>query len=196
MRQCGMDILTFLATIIGALAWPAAVVIVVMLLRRPLTELIPAITQLKYKEFEISFKKQLEEVEEKFESLPEGGPKAGPSPEISPEPLPKTHGELLERLTELSPTVAILESWRNVERTMDLYFKSKGIERPKSWQTIMGHLDYDPNFPPKLIAAYQELRLLRNRAAHDRGNQTAGDAKKFSELADRLTYALIEVSNA
>lgn len=186
-----MDFLTFLATVIGSLAWPISLLIAVFLLRKPITELLPGLRRLKYKDLEVDFGKELEKIEAVLDTVQEPTKPKGELPiEVQREPLPKTHSELLERLTELSPNAAILESWRGVERTLDFYFGSRGIERPHSGQAILGYLDYDSNVPPQLVSAYQELRLLRNRAAHDRVNLTAEDAREFSALADRLTLAL------
>lgn len=166
-------------------------------MRRPLAELLPGIRRLKYKDLEVDFGKELERIEAVMDTIEHVAKPKGELPvEVQPEPLPKTRTELLDKLAELSPNAAILESWRNVERTLDFYFKCRGIERPLSNQAISGYLDYDPNFPPQLISAYQELRLLRNRAAHDRENLTSEHAKEFSSLADRLTYALVEAANS
>lgn len=187
-----MDLLTFIATIIGSLVWPATLLVAIFMMRTPIAELLTNLRRLKYKELEVDFGKELEKIEAVMDTVEiEAKPKGELPVEVEPEPLPKTRAELLERLAELSPNAAILESWRNVERTLDIYFRRRGIERPRSGQTILGHLDHDPNFPPQLVSAYQELRLLRNRAAHDRENLTAEHAKEFSALADRLTYALI-----
>lgn len=190
-----MDILAFIASIINSLAWPVTALIALFLLRKQLMELIPGVRRLKWKDFEIDFGKELQKVEETVRTVKVPPPTKMQLPaDIQPAPLPKTQDELLERLAALSPNAAILESWRNVERTLDFYFKSRGIERPQSAQTIAGHLDYDSNFPPQLVAAYQELRFLRNRAAHSREDLTAEHAKKFSAIADKLTYALIEAA--
>lgn len=190
-----MDILTFLSNVIGALAWPASLLVVVTILRRPIAELIPGLRRLKYKDLEVDFGKELQKIEAVLDTIEDAKQNDKLPIEVQSEALPKTRAELLERITELSPNAAILESWRNVERTLDFYFSSRGIERPPSGRTILGHLDYDPNFPPQLVSAYQELRMLRNRAAHDQENLTEAHAREFSALADRLTSALIQAAN-
>lgn len=191
-----MDLLTFIATIVGSIAWPAALLATVFMIRRPLAELLPGIRRLKYKDLEVDFGKELEKIEAVMDTVEVGAQPTCELPaEVQPEPLPKTRAELLDKLAELSPNAAILESWRNVERTLDYYFRSRSIKRPVSGQAISGHLDYDPNFPPQLVSAYQELRHLRNRAAHDRENLTAEHAKEFGVLADRLAYALIQAAH-
>lgn len=191
-----MDLLTFIATIVGSLVWPTSLLIVILVLRKPLAELLPDVSKLKYKDLEVDFGKKLERIEAAMDMIKdETKLKRDLPPDVQQEPLPKTRRELLDMLVDLSPNAAILESWRNVERTLDFYFHCRGIERPLSNQTITGHLDYDPNFPPQLVSAYQELRLLRNRAAHAQQNLSPEHAREFATLADRLTYALVEAAN-
>lgn len=191
-----MDWLTFASKIIGDLAWPVVALAIVFMLRRPISNLLPDLRRLKYKDLEVDFGKSLEDVEKKLNEVPSlEAPSIEHVPEVEPEPLPKTRKELVAKIAELSPTSAILESWKNVERTLDFYFSARGIKRPASGQTIVGHLDYDPNFPPQLVSAYQELRVLRNRAAHERESISAAHAKEFDDLADRLTLALVEAAH-
>ena len=188
-----MDFLTFIATITGSLAWPLSLLVALFMMRRPIAELLPGLRRLKFKGLEVDFGKELEKIEAVMDTVEENDKPKGELPaEVQPEPLPKTRTELLNKIAELSPNAAILESWRNVERTRDFYFSSRGIKRPLSGQSILGYLNYDPDFPPQLVSAYQELRLLRNRAAHDQENLTAKHAREFSVLADRLTYALVQ----
>lgn len=191
-----MDTLAFVASVISSLAWPMTTVVALILMRKQLIELIPGIRRLKYKDFEVDFGEKLQKIEESVRTIetPQSAKMQLPA-DVQPEPLPQTQEELFNRLVGLSPNAAILESWRNVERTLDFYFDFRGIERPRSAQTIGGHLDHDPNFPPQLVAAYQELRLLRNRAAHSTEDLTAAHAKQFSALADKLTYALVEATS-
>jgi hypothetical protein len=193
-----VDLLSFIATVVGHVAWPATVLIAGFLLRKPLLALLPELRRLRYKDLEVDFGKELEHVEAQLDAVVpkqlEGPKEAAKVPEL--QDLPKTREELIERIAALSPSAAILESWSNVERTLNFYFSVKGVEKPKSGQSILRYLDYDPNFPPHLISVYQELRLLRNRAAHDRDGITVENARDFNELADRLTLALIQATEA
>src|ERR1051325_1135276 len=64
-----MDWLAFFASIIASLAWPLTVIILVILLRDPLTRVLLTLTHLKYKDLEIDFKRELEELEEKAKAI-------------------------------------------------------------------------------------------------------------------------------
>lgn len=192
-----MDWLTFISNTIGqVLSWPVALFVIAILFRDPLAERLKDVRRIKTKNFEADFGEQLEKAGAELEKAERELPK---NEQVSPHalensPPPKSREEIVSELTELMPNAAILESWRNIERTLDFYFERRGIERPKSGQSIMGHLDYDPNFPPQLISAYQELRLVRNRAAHATENVSSSQAKEFEELASRLALALIQAA--
>jgi hypothetical protein len=45
-----MSILQFIASIVGSISWPAAVVIVVLILRKPLTTVILSLSKVSYKD--------------------------------------------------------------------------------------------------------------------------------------------------
>jgi hypothetical protein len=98
-----MDTLTFISNVIDAVAWPAAIVILFLALRRPFSNLIPLVTSLKYKDLELQFGSKLRHIEEA--KLPEGREAATPPAE----------SERMRRLAEISPRAAVLESWINIE---------------------------------------------------------------------------------
>ena len=66
-----MDFLTFLATIIGSLAWPACLLVALFMLRRPIAELLPSLRRLRYKELEVDFGKELEKIEAVMDTVEE-----------------------------------------------------------------------------------------------------------------------------
>lgn len=192
-----MDTFTFISNLIGqVLSWPVALVVLAFLFRKPIADRIKDVRKIKTKYFEADFGKSLQKVEAEMASVEAQITYQAPPIEVEIEALPQSQEEYLARLTELMPNAAIMQSWRNVERTLDLYFNRRGIQRPESGQTVLGHLDYDPNFPPQLVSAYQELRLLRNRAAHSGENVSTSQAHVFSVLADRLTLALVNASES
>jgi len=189
-----MDILSFVAAIIGHVAWPVTAIVFGVILRQPLLALLPALTKIKYKNFEVAFGRELERVEAK---LDKAAPKQLDIKEKHPAlpesaALPQTHAELVDRIASLSPRAAILESWWNVEAVLGAYFSSKGIREPVSGQTVLAYLKADAKFPRELLSAYQELRLLRNRAAHSGDELTKEQAQEFDELAARLTRAIVD----
>src|SRR5437879_2418330 len=64
---------TFVSSLVSALAWPTVVLIVIILLRRQLTLLLPELTHLRFKDFEIEFEKKIDHLKQEAQraNLPE-----------------------------------------------------------------------------------------------------------------------------
>lgn len=63
-----MDVLTFISELIKSLAWPVAIIILVILLRKPIVELIPLLRRLKYKDLELEFSQEVTELKAEVEA--------------------------------------------------------------------------------------------------------------------------------
>ena len=59
-----MQLLDFAAKIVASLAWPVTLLAIIFFLRKPIKNLLPFLERLKYKDFELSFRRQLEEAME------------------------------------------------------------------------------------------------------------------------------------
>ena len=57
-----MDALTFIVEMTKALAWPASIIFIIFLLRKPIIELLPFLEELKYKDFALKFHKEVSKV--------------------------------------------------------------------------------------------------------------------------------------
>jgi hypothetical protein len=80
-----MDALQFTSSLVGSLAWPSVVLAIVVALRKPLSDLLPLLQRLKYKDLELDFGKRVEELRaEVAEELPQQAePPVSPTPERS-----------------------------------------------------------------------------------------------------------------
>ena len=63
-----MTRLEFIAAVIDSLAWPAVVIMTVVLLRRPLAGLLPLLRRVKYKELEVEFAQEVKELRQEAEA--------------------------------------------------------------------------------------------------------------------------------
>lgn len=190
-----MDLLTFMAAIIGHLAWPTAAVILVLILRRPLRQLIPTLRRLRYRDLELDFGEKLEALERQADQA------QLPEPEVTRLPAPSEREALplaarLETLAIEAPRAAILEAWLSVEREA---------------RAAAGRLGYDPGgrvpitrvlrwlgeqkaVDQRLLAFAHDLRGLRNMAAHAADFSPPPDrAREYVLLAERLAGALCQV---
>jgi len=168
-------------SLIDVLAWPATVLIVIWLARNPLKRLLPNVENVRYKEFEISFRKQLEQVKEDV-----GAEQA--NTEII------ANNSEIEKLLEISPAAAVIESWKKIERVAiskvnklapkDSKFKS--IERRP-----IDYLEYTGALIPSTMRAVREMRSLRNQAAHSERDVISKEtAKEYHSLASAIALQI------
>src|SRR5579859_300435 len=155
-----MDCLTFIASIIKSLAWPLAVIVIVLVLRKPLGSLLPLLQRLKYKDLELDFGKRVEEVSDEV---------ARELPGETTSPLPASDSSAIARLAEVSPRSAVLEAWREVEiAAIDAARKVGGEAfrtKTLTYQAIR-FLEQNESLERNVISLLRDLRGLRNEAAH------------------------------
>jgi len=179
-----MSVLEFVASVVRSLAWPTAVVVILLVLRKPLAALIPLLERLKFRGLELDFRKQVHEVAaEADEALPALPPQvAEPASDI-------------EQLAQVSPRAAVVESWLSVETAA-----SNALQRrlPSISPT---DLKYQPRLAqslrqanilsPKQLSLFDELRQLRNAAVHVPNlTLTPSTAMEYARTARRLVGLL------
>lgn len=185
-----MDWLAFISNLIDSLAWPATIVFLALFFRSRLNDLFEKLNNVKFKDVEVSFDRRLDRAKESMAALPESQSQGELPAELLPPPLPKTEKELIARIADLSPSAAVMESWRLVEQALDFYCKQHGLKQPVSNQTLMNFLKEDPYFSDGLLSAFQELRMLRNNAAHSKASISKESALEFAELSEKLASEL------
>lgn len=156
-----MDWLTFIAEIIKALAWPFAVIAIFLVLRKPIQNLLPFVQKLKWKEVEIEFGRQVQEIRA----------------ELTQE-LPQTQIEnfarlsddrAILRLAEVSPRAAVLEAWREIElAALDAarLLAGEGFRNKTLTFDAIRTIERSEQVDRSLVGSLRELRALRNQAAH------------------------------
>jgi hypothetical protein len=195
-----MNGLEFIATIIGSLAWPVAVVALVMLLREPVQKLLLDLRRFRYGDMEVDFGKEVRELEAKARTAGLKLPKpAGPETQG-----PKDFGQIIadaSRLASDFPEPAVGLAWTAVEHELMQAVKRLAISA-----------DYPPyNSPMKNINLLQEqghidadtralldrMRNLRNAAVHSSrsmGPITPDEARAFIALSEAVTDQLKRIT--
>lgn len=161
-----MDWLTFIAKIVEAIAWPAVVVGVLLLLRKEFPVIIHSLRKLKFKDVELEFA-------ESAKVLAAETKRAVPiSQDDDFTILGQSLNAITNRLTELadiSPRAAILESWLLVEVAAAEFLrhvqKKSSNSYPSALRLLDGLLSAGVLTAPQ-EAAFQHLRRLRNDAVH------------------------------
>ena len=185
-----MDMLTFVAELVKALAWPVTVLVIFLAIRRPLLDLIPLLRRLRYKGIELDFDRQIQELAvELRQELP-----AGFGVEGTGEPFI----EHMVELSQLSPRAVVPESWLRLEYAAMQASKRHGLEltsRELKTPLLLGEaLENAGILNERTLAIYHRLRNLRNAAAHASDFSFDPDsALEYADLALRLADYLNEI---
>jgi hypothetical protein len=178
----------FFAAVIGSLAWPIAVLVIVFALRDQIRNLFTRITTLKYKDFEADFGKRLERLEEEVSA--ETAERPAKLLAITPEQIPVDE---FDRLVELSPSAAVLRAWVGVEKMLRTMAKHHGIENAdrKSVGQLTRALLTGERIDRRTAAILDDLRVLRNYAAHPSDREiTVNEAMRFKTLSEEVIQLL------
>ena len=182
-----MDWLTFIAELTKALAWPLSVLVIVILLRKPFSDLIPLLQRLKYKDLEIEFRKQVQEVRaEVNEELPSAHPSSALASQVI---------DSLKELARVSPRNAVIETWQKVEAAALEAAHKNNVSLPfgevASPLRVIRDLERAHVVDPSKMAIFHDLRALRNQAAHAPEFALSTQAAiEYAELGWRLTEYL------
>jgi hypothetical protein len=174
-----VDWLTFLAQVIGSLAWPVTIVIVVLLLKNQIASLFPVLKRLKAGPVEAEFERGIEEAKTEAAGLP--------APEALPAPLDARRQQLIQ-IAYINPRTAILDAWQGVEFAV----KKAAIQRiggspmpdVSSALRMIRELAKASLISQDDVALFHDLRGLRNQATHAADfNPTLASALNYIDLA-------------
>lgn len=159
-----MDILTFIAKIAEALAWPLATVILVALLRGEIRSLVPLIRKVKAGPVEAEFERGTEELKERLPEQPRATEAlAHTSPSEPAEPPIGTN-----------PRLEVLEAWLQLEAVAHDALVNKQLRnaspgamfaRP-SPRRLAEALRKNGLLHEGQLSLFQELQHLRNNVVH------------------------------
>jgi hypothetical protein len=184
-----MDALTFLSELIKAVAWPVTAIVLVVLLRKPIVELIPLLRKLKYKELELEFAREVSELKAEVEATAKEKGEEAPS-------LASTSSNLLN-LVAFSTRAAIMEAWLEVESASESVASSFWGQSPnntfRNIPKLGEYLLQCKVIDEKQLSVFNKLRQLRNKAAHAQDlDLSENDAKSYVQLASDLAKHIRE----
>lgn len=178
------DWLDFFASIIDSLAWPAATVVLVYILRRELRGLMATLRRFRYRDLEMEFGEQVRELREDAEQadLP-----------------PPVEDERLLRVAEVSPRALVLESYFLVSEEAAAAARRAGLdvsERDPPVRTFRALWERGL-ISDAVRSLLTEIRVLRNAAAHDTEFAVSTEqALEYSRLARRVAAVLRDIGGA
>ena len=179
----------FVASLVQSLAWPAGVVAVVIVLRKPIAAVLgQGVRRLKAGPVEVEFDQLQAEVREELAR----------SPELAEAPVPASVPSLreeLSRLAEISPPSAVMEAFKRIEyRLVEIVEMSDSPGTPP--RRTLGSLGLARMarerdlISDETLAAIQGMSVLRNLVAHSGGDISVDRARDYLALADAVLYAL------
>lgn len=180
-----MSSLQFVVAILGALAWPTAVVIAVVLVRPHLTGVFQRVQSLEFPGGRVTFaalvdvQKAVSVVAEEAASRGEGGVVRYEGTEFS----------VVAALTSAAPGQAVIGAWGLLEYQLNVASDSLAPDQPHGWPQVVRNLQMWDKWPV-LLPAVQELRRLRDYTAMSRRQPSSEDAARYVSVAQELTATI------
>lgn len=183
-----MDWLTFFIRLIEATAWPFVAIIALVSLRGEIKSLVPLLRKLKAGPLEAEFDATLQEVSKQVDARIEHTP---------PTSLP-VEGKLYD-LARVNPRSAILEAWRGVEvmaKNAAIHNGGSPVPDVPTALSALRELTKHSLISPEDAALFQDLRGLRNQAAHvEPFELSESSAIEYIHLAARLEEKLRKLAS-
>jgi hypothetical protein len=183
--------LEFISSIIKSLAWPSAILTMVILLKQPIIKILSNLNRVTYNNLEMDFNNKLEEIETTLENkqLPENNNQFN------------NKDKEIITVAQISPAASITMSWSMVEKEIMNTVKRIAVSPDyppynsplKNIQLLKdaGTIDLDT------LKSLNELREIRNKAVHGHlsdVNVTYLEAIKYYDLSKKVTRILRNIN--
>lgn len=175
-----------LIKLLDVVVWPTGVLIIAFMLRKPIKALLPFVENIKYKDFEVKFRKELDQVKEEAKEA---------GIEIKTEIGDQTE---IYKLIEVSPTSAILEIWKELEISARQKVEELAPRDTKFKNLLLrpiAYLEHTGALIPSTARAVRDLQSLRNQAAHSKELKlTKEDAIEYVSLSKAILKQIEAIS--
>jgi hypothetical protein len=174
-----MDWLTFIVELFKAAAWPIAAVVIALLFRAQLKALLSRLRKGKVGPAEFEFEESVKVLEDEAAQLPQPSSGMG-TPSV--------------QLVTSNPRAAILEAWLGVESAAQNLARARGYNSPSSSRNPLAairNLEKAKVLDSQQMGLFNELRSLRNQAAHDVDFSPSADSVlSYAQLAKGLEESI------
>ena len=165
-----MDTLTFIAEMTKPLAWPLAIVTIALVFRPQIRALLSRIKRGKFGPAEFVFEEEIKELAEERSLLANQNPSQPPLAPVETASV---------SLAAANPRAAILEAWIGVEASVNQLVKTTTLPKfvhPRDFSGVVRALARNGVIAAEDISLINEIRALRNQAAHDQEFTPSSDA--------------------
>ncbi len=186
-----MNAFQFTASLVASLSWPAVVLSAIVILRRPLSDLISRVRLYKGMGQEVTFGERLAAAESSVEQAMRSDSRV-PRDQTDQGAAPSA----LVREAERNPSFVIIRAWEQVLDALAEVFAAAFPEEKKRRTEPLSDLQKRRIASPDYFTAVRALRDLRNRVSHGQANPTPGEAITFAESAAELASAAKVMAHA
>jgi hypothetical protein len=190
----------FVASLVQSLAWPAAVTVIVVFLRKPIRAALShaLLRRVKAGPVELEFDQLQAEVREELARSPELTEAQAPAPASQTAAPASSLREELSTLAELSPASAVMEASRRIEFRLTEILDGSGEPSPRTLGTrALARLARERGLiSHETLAAIEGMAVLRNLVAHSRDDIGVDRALDYLALTDAVLYALRSKSSS
>lgn len=176
----------FVASLVQSLAWPAGVLAVVIVLRKPIGVVLgQGVRRVKAGPVEVEFDQLQAEVREELARSPELAGAQVPA-------LTASLREELSRLAEASPQTAVGLAFQQIEARLSEMLSNVGVPPSSAMggRALARLARKHDLISDETLAAIEGLSVLRDLTAHAGGDISADRARDYLALADAVLYAL------
>ncbi|WP_168281504.1 DUF4145 domain-containing protein [Rhizobium leguminosarum] len=182
-RSFALEYLKLIFSFLGAVAWPIAAVIVVLIFREQLVTLVARVRQLSGPGgINATFDDELEKTREIAENSP-----------VSTSDVGTATDEVAASLAQAFPEAAILQAYHAIEKR----FRDISPEKNASNSALLSALTDFQIISRDTKELFDQIRRTRNAAVHSARPITTGEALEFQSLVkvflDALTVAVPQI---
>ena len=178
-----MDVYQFIASLVSSLAWPVAVVVLLLAFKAPIARMVERLPKrVKAGPLEVEWP----------EVATEARVALATSPEVKTAASPGSLTERFAKMAEDEPDAAIMTAWAEVEKALRERMGGLGIRQPSIAGMMLARLAHERGeISDSTLRAIEGLSVLRNLAAHGRGGEVDREkALDYLTLADATLYAI------
>lgn len=158
-----LGLLEFVASLVDSLAWPLLIVLLALIFRKSISGLLGKLKKVDWGNRTAEFEQELSKIEQEVDELAtDDGLVLADAPAFqTPELFP-------EDLSDAYPPMAVIQGWIEVERELKSLAERSGISVSGKIfaSSILRKFGKKDILSPSTIALIDELRVLRNKAAH------------------------------
>lgn len=181
-----------MASLVQSGVWPVAVVVLVILMRKPLGDALShRLRRLKAGPVEAEFDREAIEVREELRRIPEVA-----AAEPRQEPVSLT--EELTTLADVSPRAAVLEAFARIEKRLGDLLETAKLPHTRRSGTALAKLAANHELiSTETRDSIEGLSSLRNLAAHSPRDDIGSDrARDYIAMADAVLYVIRDKSES